>query len=38
MPLGDVTKAVVDNKGDLAGPITLGKARLNEITFSAGEP
>ena len=37
-PLGNITKAVVENKGDLDGPITLGKARLNEITFSSGDP
>jgi len=36
-PLGTVNKAVVENKGDLDGPITLGKARLNEITFSSGD-
>jgi len=37
-PLGTVTKAVVDNKGALAGPITLGKARLSQLTFSSGDP
>ena len=37
-PLGNITKAVVEGKGDLDGPITLGKARLNQITFSSGDP
>lgn len=36
-PLGNIAKAVVDNKGDVAGPITLAKARLKDITFVAGE-
>jgi hypothetical protein len=36
-PLGNIAKAVVDQKQDVAGPITLAKARLKEITFIAGE-
>jgi hypothetical protein len=36
-PLGNIAKAVVDSKEDIAGPITLSKARLKDITFVAGE-
>jgi hypothetical protein len=36
-PLGNVAKAVVENKSQ-AGPVTLGKARLKEITFISGDP
>jgi hypothetical protein len=36
-PLGNIAKAVVDLKQDIAGPITLAKARLKQITFIAGE-
>ena len=37
-PLGNIAKATVDQKGDVAGPITLAKGRLKELTFTAGEP
>jgi len=35
-PLGNIAKAVVDQKQDVAGPITLAKARLKQLTFIAG--